>query len=239
VKKKLKNILLNKDEKDSIVLCFSTKSFNNYKKRVSFYGCETGYSMLAIVDSEKNQILYCFAELYLSPVTVVQLFNIYNRTVKVGDLISDSTDHYIPDYDTVNEKEQVCLLVAAECAVVYMNVLENNLECAITLTNSINTLIVTSLIADINFDSKNEILLGTYKHYILSYVYENDTWEEQQKLDIRHPVYTICYLDINGEGVNDMVVMSGRGIHIFKHEPKDLILLLQERLKTLEIIDPV
>lgn len=39
---------------------------------------------------------------------------------------------------------------------------------------------------------------------------------EQQQYDIRHSVYTICYLDIAGEGVNDAIVMSGRGIHILK-----------------------
>lgn len=57
-------------------------------RRMSFYGCETGYSMLAIVDSEKNEILQCFLEHFLSPVTVVKLFNIYNRTVENKTLLS-------------------------------------------------------------------------------------------------------------------------------------------------------
>lgn len=39
---------------------------------------------------------------------------------------------------------------------------------------------------------------------------------EQQQFDMRDSVYTICYLDIVGEGVNDVVVMSERGIHILK-----------------------
>lgn len=55
---------------------------------MSFFGCETGYSMLAIVDSEKNQILQYFLEHFLSPVTVVKLFNIYNRTVENRNLLS-------------------------------------------------------------------------------------------------------------------------------------------------------
>lgn len=44
--------------------------------------------MLAIVDSEKNQILHRFVERYRSPVTVVQLFNIYNRTLELEDILS-------------------------------------------------------------------------------------------------------------------------------------------------------
>lgn len=39
---------------------------------------------------------------------------------------------------------------------------------------------------------------------------------EQQQFDMRDSVYTICYLDITGDGVNDVVVMSERGIHILK-----------------------
>lgn len=39
---------------------------------------------------------------------------------------------------------------------------------------------------------------------------------EQQQFDMRDSVFTICYLDIVGEGVKDVVVMSERGIHILK-----------------------
>lgn len=47
-------------------------------------------------------------------------------------------------------------------------------------------------------------------------MYEDNEWKEQQQYDIRHPVFTICYIDIDGEGVNDVVVMSERGIHLLK-----------------------
>lgn len=47
------------------------------------------------------------------------------------------------------------------------NVLENNLRNAITLTDSNrHQAIVCALITDVNFDSKNEILLGTYGNVI-------------------------------------------------------------------------
>jgi len=55
---------------------------------------------------------------------------------------------------------------------------------------------------------------------------------EQQQFDMRDSVYTICYLDIAGEGVNDVVVMSERGIHILKvsyllnNIPNNIILYL-------------
>lgn len=39
---------------------------------------------------------------------------------------------------------------------------------------------------------------------------------KQQPYDMKDHVYTINYLDINGEGVNDVVVMSETGVHIIK-----------------------
>lgn len=57
-------------------------------RRISFYGCDTGFSKLTIVDSEKNQILHCVKEHYQSLVTVVQLFNINNRTYKLQNILS-------------------------------------------------------------------------------------------------------------------------------------------------------
>lgn len=59
-----------------------------YFRRLSYYGCETGYSMLAIVDSEKNQILHYFLERFESPITVMQLFNIHKKTVDIDNILS-------------------------------------------------------------------------------------------------------------------------------------------------------
>lgn len=44
--------------------------------------------MLAIVDSEKNQILHYFLERFESPITVMQLFNIHKKTVDIDNILS-------------------------------------------------------------------------------------------------------------------------------------------------------
>lgn len=54
---------------------------------------------------------------------------------------------------------------------------------------------------------------------------------EQQQFDMRDSVYTICYLDITGEGVNDVVVMSERGIHILKVSYLLWIIILYENIE--------
>lgn len=57
-------------------------------RRISFYGCETGYSMLAIVDPEINEVLHYFDEYFQSPITVMELFNIYNKTAETENILS-------------------------------------------------------------------------------------------------------------------------------------------------------
>lgn len=44
--------------------------------------------MLTIVDSEKNQVLHTYTEQFQSPVTIGQLFNIYNKTNSIENIIS-------------------------------------------------------------------------------------------------------------------------------------------------------
>lgn len=54
----------------------------------------------------------------------------------------------------------------------FRNVLKNNLEKGIILSNgSRQQAVVCSLIADVNFDSKNEILLGTHENVIFIKTY--------------------------------------------------------------------
>lgn len=64
-------------------------------RRMSYYGCETGYSMFSVVDSEKNQILQSFSERYESPITVMQLFNIHKKTVDIDNILSGALKTYI------------------------------------------------------------------------------------------------------------------------------------------------
>jgi len=223
-----------KGTSDEVSIVFGTKSFSDYKKRISFYGTVSGFLMFAVVDSEKNQILYSFTEHFLTPVSIVKLFNTHNRTNENQNSFSAVNDVYIPDVHTINEKEPICFLVGSvtECAVVYMNVLEKNFKNAIVLKDSDQYGgIMSCLIADINFDSKNEILIGTHGKYILSYVYKNNRWIKQLPYDMKDPVFTINYLDSSGEGVNDLVVMNRRGLYILKHEPQDIIEILKNRLK--------
>ncbi|XP_050545360.1 KICSTOR complex protein kaptin-like [Daktulosphaira vitifoliae] len=217
---------------DSTILCFDTKSFNNYKKRVSFFGCESGYTMFSIVDTTKNQILHYFYEHYQFPVSVMKLFNLNNKTVKLDNIL---TDNNISDSDCIDEKNKVCLLItnAVEPSLVYMNVLEDYLGNMIMLTNSdSHDAIICATAADVNFDSINEILLGSYGHSILIYTFKGDKWLKEPVIALRYPINGLWYLDITNQGVKDLIVISERGIHIFKHDPRHILDILKKRLKT-------
>lgn len=101
--------------KDSIIARFGTKAYSDFTRyncycllfiiellklniifilnfyvfrRVSFYGCGSGYAVLKIVDSKKNEILHSYEEYFQSPITVMQLFNLHNRTIKTKNILS-------------------------------------------------------------------------------------------------------------------------------------------------------
>lgn len=72
-------------------------------------------------------------------------------------------------------------------------------------------------ISDINMDGRNEILIGTYEEKVLVY---GETHEQSWKLidskSFDSPIYSICNLDMTGDGVDELVVMSQRGVHILQ-----------------------
>lgn len=76
--------------------------------------------------------------------------------------------------------------------------------------------ILCSCIADINMDGKNEILLGTYKQEVLIFAPTNDAWKMIDKKLFDAPVHSIAYLDLAGDGVKVLVVLTQRSVHIMQ-----------------------
>jgi hypothetical protein len=76
--------------------------------------------------------------------------------------------------------------------------------------------ILCSCIADINLDGKNEILLGTYKQEVLIFASIDDTWKMIDKKYFDAPVHSMTYLDLAGDGVKVLVILTQRSVHIMQ-----------------------
>lgn len=76
--------------------------------------------------------------------------------------------------------------------------------------------ILSSCVADINMDGNNEILLGTYSHEILIYIYDKSKWILMDKKKFDSPVHSMCYLDLTGDGLKELVVLTQRGVYFLQ-----------------------
>ncbi|CAB4068630.1 BACURD [Lepeophtheirus salmonis] len=105
-------------------------------------------------------------------------------------------------------------------AKVFHDINQNGLEDFETLKNSHNFDVPTSvLIADVNFDGKPEILISTYGQVILCYgnMVPNG----------------LDYIDLSGDGIRDLVVMTTKGLHILQLDRTIVMRTLKKRLNSL------
>lgn len=76
--------------------------------------------------------------------------------------------------------------------------------------------ILCSCIADINMDGRNEILLGTYKQEVLIFANMGESWKLIDKKLFDAPVHSMSYIDLAGDGVKVLVVLTQRSVHIMQ-----------------------
>ncbi|EDV23715.1 uncharacterized protein TRIADDRAFT_57189 [Trichoplax adhaerens] len=111
--------------------------------------------------------------------------------------------------------------------------------------------ILCSYIADIDWDGKNEIILGSYGQELLVYkrldnyfnLSKDDTDETlmekarspYKSLDLIYqhsfsePIYSCCYIDLTGDGVCELVVTTFRALHVLQHNLESVSQKCSER----------
>lgn len=72
-------------------------------------------------------------------------------------------------------------------------------------------------IADIDFDGRNEIVLGKYGEELLAYKYnEQDGWQMEGIKSFPNPIYSVLYEDVTGDGIKELIVLTLKGVHIIQ-----------------------
>ena len=136
----------------------------------------------------------------------------------------------IPDED---KKSKLNILVnTASNSIVFEDILNQGLGKDVRLRNSNSTTcVLCSCIADINMDNQNEILLGTYEREVLVFSNNSETWELTNKKLFDAPIHSICYTDLSGDGVNELVVLTQRSVHILQHDTNKIKEIWKERFQ--------
>ncbi|KAI7852020.1 hypothetical protein BDC45DRAFT_194455 [Circinella umbellata] len=170
-------------------------------EKVICAGGQDGDIILAFYDKDGHE-LSSYTTRIFSPITSVLIFQ--PRVSK-----------------KVNEDDVLHLVVtcAIELAIVYKCIKKNGLEKSRVLPQSGNyDSVLCSHVMDVDWDGENEILIGTYGRQVLIYKQVAGTqdynilWRRQ----FSYPIYRISHLDLNRDGLDELIVTTMYGVHILQ-----------------------
>ncbi|CAB4424908.1 unnamed protein product [Rhizophagus irregularis] len=207
---------------DLKILSLEIKEFHNVK--IIAVGCQNGMLHISVLkrnDSNEEFVQEQSSVALFSPITSISIFT-----------SSTSKD----------KQEEIHMLVtcAVEQAIIYCYVDKEILKSPIYLREcSQHDSVLCSHIMDIDWDGKNEILIGTYGRELLIYkqnVNSQDmiTYQLLWQRSFTHPIYRITSLDLNEDGIEELIVATQYGVHILQ---PNLSKAKEQLLKVLDEID--
>uniref|UniRef100_A0A4W4H3F8 Kaptin (actin binding protein) n=1 Tax=Electrophorus electricus TaxID=8005 RepID=A0A4W4H3F8_ELEEL len=177
-------------------------------RRLTAYGCQNGCVGLALVDQKETEILQSWRLQQDSPVSTVLLF-----PLKLA--------HY--DSNTSG----VCVCVYLPCWCMGVLCLADSDQCDAVLC---------AILIDLDFDGQPEVLLGTYGQDLLCYKFQQSIGETEGQFQLlwrrsfRSPLLSIIYLDLTGDGLKELAVLTIKGLHILQHSLISTADLVLQRL---------
>jgi len=207
---------------DLKILSLEIKEFHNVK--IIAAGCQNGMLYISVLkrngstedfEQEKSAVAL------FSPITSISIFT-----------SSTSKD----------KQEEIHMLVtcAVEQAIIYCYVDKEIFKYPLHLKEcSQHDSVLCSHIMDIDWDGKNEILIGTYGRELLIYKQSVNSqgiiiYQLLWQKSFTHPIYQITSLDLNEDGIKELIVATQYGVHIL--EP-NLNKAKEQLMKVLDEID--
>lgn len=203
-------------------------------RRLSAFGCQNGCVGLALVNQTGSEVLKSWRFQFDSPISSILLFPLSCQTEPSGQKGEDIESYNLLVTSTI------------EMAVVYRDVQEVGLSQPVCLLESDQwDAVLCALVIDLDFDGQKEVLLGTYGQELLCYKFQpaasgqDVQFQLQWRRSFKSPLLSIIYLDLTGDGLREMAVLTLKGLHILQHtltSTADLILQrLAQRVKALTV----
>ncbi|XP_018591275.2 KICSTOR complex protein kaptin [Scleropages formosus] len=206
-------------------------------RRLSAFGCQNGCVGLALVEQAEAVTVQQSWRIQMdSPISTVSLFPLRAEPSAGSD--GD------PPARASGGKESYNLLVtsAIEIAVVYRDVQACGMTNPICLPESDQfDAVLCALVTDLDFDGHKEILLGTYGQELLCYKFQaadggraSDVAERFRLMwrrSFNNPLLSLAYLDLTGDGMRELAVLTLKGLHILQHSLSRTADLVLDALK--------
>ncbi|XP_051532154.1 KICSTOR complex protein kaptin [Myxocyprinus asiaticus] len=197
-------------------------------RRLTAFGCQNGSVGLSLVNQKGPEILQNWRVQHDSPISTVLLFPFQEQ-------------HSNTDTNS-SQREAFNLLVtsAIEMAVVYRDVEQYGLSRQLYLPESDQCdAVLCALVVDLDFDGQHELLLGTYGQDLLCYKFLQPMGAAQRQLKLlwrrnfKSPILSLNYLDLTGDGLRELAVLTLKGLHILQHSLSTTADLVLQRLASL------
>uniref|UniRef100_A0A671KVC8 Kaptin (actin binding protein) n=1 Tax=Sinocyclocheilus anshuiensis TaxID=1608454 RepID=A0A671KVC8_9TELE len=196
-------------------------------RRLTAFGCQNGSVGLSLVNQKGPEILQNWRVQHDSPISTVLLFPLKQQ-------------HQSPD---TNICCLFCTMCLVECKInvcVFRDVEQYGLSRQLCLAESDQCdAVLCALVVDLDFDGQHELLLGTYGQDLLCYKFHQPTGAFEDKLQLlwrrsfKSPLLSLIYLDLDGDGLRELAVLTLKGLHILQHSLKTTADLVLHRLSTL------
>lgn len=205
-------------------------------RRLSAFGCQNGCVGLALVDQTGPNVLQSWRVQHDSPISTVLLFSLHSQ-VKPGQTTDSATG--LEDGEDGVEVESYNLLVTStiEMAVIYRGVEEYGMSRSACLPESDQCdAVLSALVIDLDFDGQKEVLLGTYGQELLCYKFDQPvegtcgTFQLLWRRSFKSPLLSIIYLDLTGDGLRELAILTLKGLHILQYSLSRTADLVLQRL---------
>ncbi|XP_008426555.1 KICSTOR complex protein kaptin [Poecilia reticulata] len=197
-------------------------------KRLSAYGCQNGCIGLALVNQNGPEVLQKWRVQFDSPISTVLLFPL-SCQAKSSDASGERSEE-LGGYNLL-------ITSTIEMAVVYRDVQECGLSRSTCLSGSDQwDAVLCALVIDLDFDGQKEVLLGTYGQELLCYKFQpagsgqDGEFQLQWRRSFKSPLLSVIYLDLTGDGLRELAVLTLKGLHILQHSLICTADLVLERL---------
>uniref|UniRef100_A0A673N0Z0 Kaptin (actin binding protein) n=1 Tax=Sinocyclocheilus rhinocerous TaxID=307959 RepID=A0A673N0Z0_9TELE len=175
-------------------------------RRLTAFGCQNGSVGLSLVNQKGPEILQNWRVQHDSPISTVLLFPLKQETFNL--LVTSSIEMAVVyrDVEQYGLSRQLCLAESDQCDAV-----------------------LCALVVDLDFDGQHELLLGTYGQDLLCYKFHQPTGAFEDKLQLlwrrsfKSPLLSLIYLDLDGDGLRELAVLTLKGLHILQVTITELI----------------
>ena len=181
---------------------------NTKNRRITAIGFENGEIIVFIIDLETNKIIQKHLADVKGPITKLMFF-------------PSKTE----EEEESGKNLKLFALASLSESKVFSNVLEEGLDDVAILPGSdLYDVQTCACISDLDFDGKDEIIIGTYGEVMLVYksvINEElgvEDWEQVWKKDFTSPIHGIFETDLTQDGLKELFVTTINSVVIFQHD---------------------